>query len=178
MDRIQNKKILMVIAPKKFRDEELNQPREIFIREGASVEIASTSLGEARGMFGAKAKIDLLIKDVDYNNYDAIVVVGGMGSPEYLWGDTTLQSIISEAKKSGKVVAAICLSGVVLARAGILRGIEATVYRTTESMNEYSKWEAKYNPNNVVKSGSIITADGPAAARNFGNTIVDALAGV
>ena len=178
MGRIQDKKILMVIAPKKFRDEELNHPREIFIREGASVEIASTSLGEAGGMFGAKTKIDLLIKEVNYDNYDAVVVVGGMGAPEYLWGDTTLQNIISNANKSGKVVAAICLSGVVLARAGILRGIEATVYKTSESLSEYSKWGAKYTTNNVVKSGSIITADGPASAKNFGNAVVDALAGI
>ena len=175
MGKLEGKKILMVIAPKKFRDEELSHPKEVFIKEEASVEIASTTLGEATGMFGARAKIDLLIKEVDYNNYDAVIIVGGMGSPEYLWGDTTLQSIISNANKSGKVVAAICLSGVVLARAGILNGIEATVYRTSESMSEYSKWGAKYTPNSVVKSGRIITADGPASAGNFGNIIVDAI---
>ncbi len=175
MSRLQGKKILMIVAPDKFRDEELNHPKEVFIREGASVTIASTSLGEAKGMFGARAKVDLLISNANYNDYDAVVVVGGMGSPEYLWEDNSLKELVINAESSGKTVAAICLSGVVLAKAGILKGIEATVYRTSESMEEFSKYGVKYVPKNVVKSGKIITADGPAAARNFGNTIADML---
>lgn len=175
MNNLKSKKILMVISPEQFRDEELNQPMEIFKKKGAIVTIASTSLGEAKGMFGSKVKVDQLISNVNYSDYDAIVVVGGMGSPTYLWDDSNLRSIISNANKSGKVIGAICLSGVVLARAGILKGIEATVYRTTESVREYSHHGAKYTPKNVVKSGNIITADGPASARDFGNALFNAL---
>ena len=175
MGKIQDKKILMIVASDKFRDEELNQPKEVFHREKASVTIASTSLGEAKGMFGARVAVSKLIRDVDYNDYDAVVIVGGMGSPEYLWEDENLKELVINSNNAGKVVAAICLSGVVLARAGILKEVEATVYRTTESMSEYSKYGVKYVTKDVVKSGKIITADGPAAARNFGNTIADAV---
>jgi protease I len=175
MNNQKSKKILMVIAPEQFRDEELNQPMEIFKKKGAIVTIASTSLGEAKGMFGSKVKVDKLISSVNYNDYDAIVVVGGMGSPDYLWNDSNLKNLIINANKSCKIIGAICLSGVVLARAGILKGIEATVYRTTESLKEYSQYGAKYNPKNVIKSGNIITADGPASARDFGNAIANAL---
>ena len=177
MRRLQGKKILMVIAPNKFRDEEFTHPKEIFIKEGASVTIASTSMVEAKGMFGARAYVDLLISNANYNDYDAVVVVGGLGSPEYLWDDIGLRNLIINASKSGKAVAAICLSGVVLARAGILKGLEATIFKTSESLNEYSKHGVRYVPKNVVKSGKIITADGPSAARNFGNAIADVLAG-
>jgi len=177
MGRLQGKKILIIIAPDKFRDEELNHPKEVFHREEASVTIASTSVGEAKGMFGARVAVSYLIKDVNYNDYDALVIVGGMGSPDYLWGDSDLNELVINSQKAGKIVAAICLSGVVLARAGILNGVEATVYRTSESMSEYSKHGVKYVSKDVVQSGKIITADGPAAARNFGNTIADAIIG-
>ena len=175
MGRIQDKKILMIIAPDKFRDEEFSHPREIFLKEGASVTVVSNSPGEAKGMFGARARIDQLISKVNYNDYDAVVIAGGSGSPQYLWDDNNLLTLIANAHKNGKLVAAICLSGVVLARAGILKGIEAAVYRTAESMEEYAKNGVKYTQKSVVKSGKIITADGPAAAREFGNTIVDTL---
>ncbi|MFC1558702.1 DJ-1/PfpI family protein [candidate division KSB1 bacterium] len=175
MGKIQDKKILMIVAPDKFRDEEFSHPREIFLKEGADVTIASNSLGEAKGMFGARACVDKLISKINYNDYDCIVITGGSGSPEYLWDDKNLITLISDACKNGILVAAICLSGVVLARAGILKGIEATVYRTAESMEEYSKHGVKYTQKSIVKSGRIITADGPAAAREFGNTIVDNL---
>ena len=175
MGKIQDKKILMIIAPDKFRDEEFNHPREIFLKEGAIVTVASNLPGEAKGMFGARASVDTLISKTDYNDYDAVVIAGGNGSPQYLWDDNNLLNLISGAYKNGKVVAAICLSGVVLARAGILKGIEAVVYRTAESMEEYAKYGVKYTQKSVVKSGRIITADGPAASREFGNTIVDTL---
>ena len=175
MGKIQDKKILMIVAPDKFRDEEFSHPREIFLKEGAIVTVASNSLGEAKGMFGARVCVDQLISKVNYNDYDCIVIAGGSGSPKYLWDDNNLLGLIANAHKNGKLVAAICLSGVVLARAGILKGIEATVYRTAESMEEYAKHGVKYTQKNVVKSGKIITADGPAAAREFGNTIVEAL---
>lgn len=52
MGKIQDKKILMIVAPDKFRDEEFSHPREIFLKEGAIVTVASNSLGEAKGMLG------------------------------------------------------------------------------------------------------------------------------
>ena len=117
----------------------------------------------------------ILISNVNHNDYDAVVVVGGAGSPVYLWDNTDLHKLIVNMNKSGKVTAAICLSGVVLARAGILKGVDATVYRTEDSMNEYIKSDVYYVSKSVVESGKIITADGPSAARDFGYAVVNAV---
>lgn len=175
--RLEGKKVLMVIAPENFRDEELNHPKEILEREGASVTIASSTLGECRGMLGARARPGLLIKDARSDDYDAVVVVGGAGSPTYLWPDSNLHQLLKEAKEKGKVIGGICLSGAALARAGVLKGVEATVFATPESLKEMEKGEARYIRRPVVASGKIVTAEGPASARDFGRAIADKLSG-
>lgn len=173
--KLAGKNILMVIAPKQFRDEELNHPKEIFEKEGAKVTIACKQMVKCSGMLGATATPDILIKDAKDCDYNAVVVVGGNGSPEHLWNDSQLHKLLQDADKSGKVVAGICLSGAVLAKAGVLKNKEATVYETPESLRELQNGGAKFTRKDVVVSGNIITANGPEAAKNFGNSIAEAI---
>lgn len=168
----------MVIAPDQFRDEELLVPKQIFESEGAAVLVASKSKMECTGMLGAKIRPDLLISEAKMASYDAIVVVGGMGSPEYLWGDPTLHLLLVDSSKSQKVTAGICLSGAVLARAGVLKGHRATVYKTPESIREFEKGGATYTGEPVTVDGHLITGQNPDAAKMFGEAIVEKLASV
>jgi len=69
----------MVIASQDFRDEELLTPKEILENKGVKVTIASSSLDTATGMLGAKVKPDILIEDVNVNDFDAVIFVGGAG---------------------------------------------------------------------------------------------------
>ncbi|GBC83359.1 Putative cysteine protease YraA [bacterium HR10] len=176
MEAVKGKRILMVIAPEDFRDEELFTPKQIFEAGGAEVTIASTRLGLARGMLGGSASPDLLIAEARAEDYDAIVVVGGMGSPTHLWADEALHRLLREADEKGKIIGAICLSPAVLARAGLLRGRRATVYVTDESMSELRRGGAHYQQVDVVTDGRIVTASGPHAAAEFGRAIVAQLA--
>jgi protease I len=171
--KLTGKNILMVIAPKNFRDEELNHPKEIFEREGAKVTIGCKQTGKCLGMLGATATSNILIKDAKANDYDAVIVVGGNGSPEHLWNDGQLHKLVQDADRAGKVVAAICLSGAVLAKAGVLKNREATVYETPESLKELQNGGAKFIRKDVVVYGKTITANGPEAAKSFGNAIVE-----
>jgi protease I len=167
-----SKRILMVIAPQDFRDEELSEPREIFEKEGWTVEIASTKICQASGMLGAVVPVTRILADIRPNDYDAVVVVGGMGSPGYLWNDARLHEILQTIEKNGKVVASICLSGAVLAKAGLLNGKKATVWEMPESLEALSRGGAVYTGEPVTVDGRIITANGPDAARDFGRTVV------
>lgn len=173
--KLTGKKILMVICPENFRDEELYTPKEIFEQEGAEVKIAAPRLGTAHGMLGRTAQPDLLISQANAGDYDAVVVVGGMGSPTYLWADGQLHALLREAEQRGKVIGAICLSGAVLARAGLLRGRQATVYATDESLKELTQGGALYTSQDVVADGKIVTASGPHAAPEFARAIVSEL---
>jgi len=90
-------------------------------------------------MLGGEVQPDFAISDVNASEFDAVVVVGGSGSPKYLWDDTQLRNLVRDAYADGKVVAAICLSPVVLARAGILTGKSATVFPSTDAVAELTK---------------------------------------
>lgn len=170
---LKGKKILMVVAPQNFRDEEFSGPKKIFEDAGASVVVASTTMSTATGMFGMKVKPDIVISQVDSTQYDAIVVVGGSGSKQYLWGDTGLQDLISKANREGKVIGAICLSPVILARAGILEGKSATVFPSGDALDELKRGGAIYVDRDAVVSGNIVTGNGPEAAETFGNKIFE-----
>lgn len=167
--------ILMIIAPEKFRDEELNHPREVFTSQGAVVTVVSTKTGTATGSYGHKEKVEKTLDDVAGDTFDAVVVVGGSGSPQYLWDNKKIHDILRRHHQTSKVVSAICLSGAVLAKAGILDGVEATVWKSDESMKAYAENRVKFVDKPVVRSGKIITANGPAAAREFGQMIMSAI---
>ena len=66
------KSILMVIAPDRFRDEELFTPREYFLSRGAKVEVASSASGEVRGMLGRTYRPEKKLSRVNVDDYDAV----------------------------------------------------------------------------------------------------------
>jgi len=100
--RLAGTKVLMVIAPEQFRDEELLVPKEKFEAAGAVVTVASTRTGEAKGMLGAKVNADKTLSEVKAQDFQAIVVVGGMGSPEFLWNEDKLHSLVQELNAAAK----------------------------------------------------------------------------
>jgi protease I len=173
MPRIDGKKIVMIIVHKDFRDEEFEEPQEIFIKQGAEVTIASSSMETATGMLGARIKPDILVDDVKVEDYDAIVFVGGSGASEY-WNNPTAHKIAKEAVESNKILCAICIAPVTLANAGVLDGKRATVYSSEEDKLEAKG--ANCTGKNVEVDGNIITGSGPDAAKKFGKAIVEALA--
>lgn len=165
----------MVIAPRNFRDEELREPKAILEREGFKVVVASTVSGTAKGMFGMQVNPDTTVDDVNPEDYDVVVVVGGSGSQTHLWNNSRVQEIVQASHRRGRLVAAICISPVVLARAGLLRGRKATVFRTTTTISELKKGGALISDAPVVVDGDIITGEGPEAAREFGQKVAESL---
>jgi protease I len=176
-ERVITMKLLVVIAPERFRDEELSEPLEVFRKAGIGYDIASVRPGTCTGMLGGRCEATLDPAQANMEDYDGIVVIGGSGSPEFLWGHSRLHALVAGFAASGKVVAAICLSPVVLARAGVLSGRRATVFRTADSVAEMRKGGTDLRGDPVVVDGRFITANGPAAARRFGEEIVSALTG-
>lgn len=172
MEKLTGKKVVMIIAEKDFRDEELLEPKRILEEQGASVTLASTTLRPATGMFGAKAKPDILASEVKVDDYGAIVFVGGAGASQY-WNDPTAHTIAREAVQKDRILCAICIAPVTLANAGVLSGKKATVWAS-----EKGKLEAKgasYTGEPVETVGKIITGSGPQAAEEFGRAIARAL---
>lgn len=168
-------KLLIVVAPEKYRDEELAVPVAAFQKAGIAFDIASTRRGSCMGMLGGKTTATLTFEEVDPSLYGALVIIGGGGSQLYLWNDALLKNLVQSFHASQKVVAAICLAPVVLARAGILKGIKATYFESPDSVREMKAGGAVPVSKPVVVDGRIITANGPAAAQEFAGAIISAL---
>ena len=169
------KKVLMIIAPKDFRDEELQEPKAILEKKGFEVVVASTASGTAKGMFGLQINPDATVDEVKPEDMDAVIVVGGSGAQTHLWNNMRVHQIVRASHQQGHIVAAICISPVVLARAGLLRGREATVFRAATTLNELKKGGAAVSDARVVTDGKIITGRGPEAAKELGQKIAESL---
>lgn len=169
-----DKNVVLIIAHQRFRDEELLKPKKILEDQGVSVTIASSSLETATGMLGATVKPDILLKDINVDDYDAVVFVGGGGAQEY-WNNPNAHAIAKKAFESNKLVCAICIAPVTLANAGLLEGRRATVWHSEG--NAIKAKGAVYTGADVEVDGNIITSEGPSSADKFGWAIIDALKG-
>ena len=175
--KLDGKKILIVIPHTQFRDEEFFEPKKILEDEGAKVVVASTTVRMCRGMKGGTAQSDIAIADAKADDYAAVVLCGGSSVPEFFWNDKKLQELVAAVAAAGKVVAAICLSSVVLAKAKLLAGLEATVYFLPEAIEELKQAGAKYVKETLLIHNNIILAEGPLDSQRFGQAIRAALAG-
>jgi protease I len=167
------KKILMVIAPKQFRDEELFVPREYFLVLDATVTVASSATGEIRGMVGRTFTPDAKLADVSAKDFDAVIFVGGSGAEAY-FDDPTAHKLAVDADADGKVLGAICIAPAILANAGVLKGRSVTAFASVRKM--LVAGGARVMDSACVREGRLVTADGPAAAEEFASDIAKALA--
>lgn len=174
------KKVLIVIAPEQFRDEEYQEPRRVFEEAGATVKVASKSVTEAHSASGLEVAVDLDVYDASAADYDAVAFVGGQGAAVY-FNDQKVLELARSFYEQGKVIGAICIAPSILANARILDGKRATAF-ASEDQNLKEKG-AIYTGEKVTVDGpsagsghgKIITANGPAAAEEFGKKIAEAL---
>lgn len=167
--QLQGKKVVMVVPLKDFWDIELTTVKEIFEQNGLMVTIASSTLKEAKGMFGTKIKPDVILSKVRGALYDAIVFVGGEGAIQY-WDDPHAHRLVKTAFKEGKVLGAISIAPITLANTEVLKGRRATVWSTLGKRLEGSG--AIYTGNPLEVDGNIVTANSYEAAEEFAKTIL------
>lgn len=161
-------KILMVIPPERFRDEELFITKEELENAGHKITIASAQRGSCPGSRGGQAVAEFTLDEVSSKEFEAIIFVGGGGS-KLLFHNSRAQLLAQEMDNQGKVVAAICLAPVILANAGLLQGKRATVAGTEAKTLENQG--AYYTGPGVTVDNNIVTANAPKASRLFGQQI-------
>ena len=173
--KLTGKKILMVVPHTQFRDEEFFEPQKILEAEGATVTVASTAVRMCHGTQGGSVQSTLAIADAKGEDYAALVICGGPSAPDVFWKDKKLTELASAMAAAGKVVAAISLSTVVLAKAKLLAGKQATVYFLPQAIQELKTEGATYVMEPLVVQDKVITAEGPTESVKFGNAISAAL---
>jgi protease I len=165
-------KVVFVIAKSNFRDEELFHTKEELESKGIETVIASIEKGPCLGSRGATAEAELSLEEIDSEEFDGIVFVGGAGAQAYFNNQTAL-NLAKKFFKEKKVVGAICIAPSILANAGLLKGKKVTSFPSEES--NLKEKGAIYSGKPVESDGKIITANGPGAARDFGVKIAELL---
>ncbi|WP_028596785.1 DJ-1/PfpI family protein [Paenibacillus assamensis] len=170
-----NKKVLFIIPPERFNEDECFHPKEILEQAGVEVTIASTVVGEITGDHKGKANSEVVFSNTDVNQYDAVAVIGGSGTIDHLWGNEALISYLKQAHEQQILVAGICAGSVSVAETGLLAGRTATCYPVDVMTNALKNNNVEYVSEHVVAHNDIITSDGPDGAKAFGHSMVEAL---
>ena len=114
------------------------------------------------------------IATIEPEDYDAFVLIGGPGA--LTLESAHVFSLLKKAYQAGKIIAAVCIAPVLLAKAGLLHLKRATVWNDDGLQSPIlSREGALYSTESVVRDGTIITGNGPLAAVEFGRTIADAV---
>jgi protease I len=172
-----SKKILIIIARKDFRDEEYFIPKDVFYKYHIDTITASSKTGPVLGVLGGEAEATLNIKDAQAQDFDAVVFVGGNGAQEY-FENAQAHRLAREFFEAEKIIGAICIAPVILAKAGILKGQTAVVWENAlDKTGPRALTEAgcEVTQGAVQRSGNIITGSGREASQEFAKEIAKAL---
>ncbi len=166
--------VILIISQEGYQPIEFSNTKAEIEKAGLTTQVASITKDIATAADGSTYNPDLSIEEINPDNYKAIAIIGGPGSPKLLESNSLLEKI-KEFNSKNKIVAAICFSPVILAKAGILKGKKATVFPNQDLINKLKEAGAIYTAETVTKDNNIITGNGPDAATEFGKTIADSL---
>lgn len=169
-------KVSIIIASKDFRDEEYFITKEILESKEIIVKTFSDKK-EAIGKFGGEAKVDNLIENLKVNDFDATVFVGGSGAIELLDNDVSY-NICKSSIEEGKILAAICISPVILAKSGVLKNKKATVWSSNLDKSAIKILKDNgvlYEKGPVIVDQNIITGENAESVEEFSNALIKSL---
>ena len=172
MNKLVKNSVLIVLPAEKFNEQEFLAVKEILIKAGFQIFIASDAPVMCKGKNGLNVKADVNFFNMKEPSFAGIVFIGGSGILNY-FNNFSLRNIAKKFSNSGKVVAAICGAPVILANAGLLSGKNASCYPDLKEKLEEKN--ANYLAGQVVIEDNIITAPNPSSAIEFARAIVEKL---
>jgi len=168
---------VLIMATNRFEESELFGPREILLEKGARVTLASPARAEIMATIhdepGRWITPDLEIAEVEPDDFDALLLPGGVGNPDQLRMDSRAVELIKAFAQAGKPVAAICHGPWLLVEADVLRGKRATSWRSIRTDLRNAGATVVDQP--VVTDGNIITSRMPDDVPAFTQALIEAI---
>ena len=161
-DVLKGKKVA-ILAADMFERVELEEPRKALEEAGAKTEIVSIHDGEIKGFDhfdpANTVEVDHTVEQASPEDYDALLIPGGVGNPDQLRGDENAVSFVQQFHQAGKPMAVICHGPWVLVESGVVRGKRVTSWPTLETdiRNAGGEWVDQ----EVVVDGNIVTSRKP-----------------
>ncbi|MGC1471378.1 MAG: type 1 glutamine amidotransferase domain-containing protein [Psychroserpens sp.] len=170
-----NKKTVAILATNGFEESELREPMNALIKAGATVHVVSDQSGKikswADGNWGRAYDVDKTLDAVSQNDYNALVLPGGVINPDTLRRNDHAIEFIRSFFKNHKPVAAICHAPWLLAEADVLKGRKVTSYSSikTDIINAGANWVDE----EVVVDQGLVTSRNPNDLPAFCSKIVE-----
>ena len=123
-------KTVAILATDGVEQVELTEPRKAVEAAGATVRLLSLKPGEIQGMNhdqkGDKLPVDSVVADARVDEYDALILPGGVQNPDTLRMDEKAVAFVRAFVQSGKPVGVICHGPWVMIEADVVRGRRMT----------------------------------------------------
>lgn len=170
-----NGKRIAILATDGVEQVEMTEPRKALEAEGARTELVSPAKGKLQAWQhhdkGDKFPVDVQLDAADANNYDALVLPGGVANPDQLRMNAKAVDFVRSFFEQDKPVAAICHAPWLLVEAGVARGRTVTSWPSlhTDLKNAGAKWLDR----EVVEDENLVTSRKPDDLPAFNKKIVE-----
>ncbi|MGI8432012.1 MAG: type 1 glutamine amidotransferase domain-containing protein [Chthoniobacterales bacterium] len=175
--KLDGKKVAILVA-NGFEQVEMTKPREALNKAGAKTTIVSPKGGQIQGMNhadkGDKFDVDLTLDDAQPEDFDALMIPGGLLNPDELRSTPAATDFARHFFDAGKPVAAICHGPWVLIDAGVVDGRTLTSWPAiqTDVKNAGGTWVDE----EVVVDNSLVTSRKPDDIPAFNKKMIEEFA--
>ncbi|MGB6133830.1 MAG: type 1 glutamine amidotransferase domain-containing protein [Acidobacteriaceae bacterium] len=175
-NNLQGRKIA-ILATDGFEQSELMEPRKALEQAGGKTVVISPKSGEIRGWnktdWGQAVKVDLLAGQARAEDYDALVLPGGVMNPDHLRMNPEAMKFVKEFVATKRPIAAICHGPWTLVEAGAVKGQAFTSWPSlkTDLENAGATWVDE----EVVTSAQFISSRKPDDIPAFNKTLIETL---
>jgi protease I len=164
-----------ILATDGFEQVELTEPQKALQQAGATVTVVSPKGGKIQGMNhaekGDKIAVDAELASVKPEQFDALVLPGGVANPDYLRVNPQAVAFIKHFATSGKPIGAICHGPWTLIEADAVRGKQMTSWPSlqTDLRNAGATWVDEQ----MVRDGKLVTSRKPDDLKAFNAAIIE-----
>src|SRR5688572_18558207 len=174
---VQGRKVAILVTDG-FEQEELESPRQALNDAGALTEIVSLKPGKVRGWkhteWGDQFEVDRVLAKADPHEFDALLLPGGVISPDKLRVNNEAVEFVRDFFRHGKPVAAICHGPWTLINAGVVESRRMTSYKSiqVDLVNAGAQWVDE----EVVVDNGLVTSRQPSDLPAFNAKMIEEFA--
>jgi protease I len=166
---------ILVVATNGFEEWELFGPKQILEQRGAEVQLASLTLDPIQATVhddpGKTIRPNLTIDQVNPDDFDALILPGGVRNPDALRIHGNVIGLIRDFNRQGKPIAAICHGPWLLVEADLLRGRTATSWPSIRTDLRNAGANVVDEP--AVTDGNLVTSRNPDDVEAFTAAVID-----
>jgi len=172
--KLDGKKVAILVADG-FEQVEMTKPRQALDAAGAETKIVSLKSGQIQGMNhmekGDKFDVDLTLDDARPEEFDALMIPGGLYNPDALRSNEDALDFARQFFQAGKPVASICHGPQVLISADLVRGRKMTSWPAikVDMRNAGARWVDE----EVVVDNGLVSSRKPDDIPAFNNKMIE-----